>query len=88
MDDIKRLYQGNRDKLSEHAKIEELMYNWEILGTSYELIDLVGRGLPDSIKHKGTHTGIDAKITKSLNLTLWTCCKVSQEKRSCTSKNL
>ena len=22
------------------------MYNWEILGTSYELIDLVGRGLP------------------------------------------
>ena len=28
MDDIKRWYQGNRDKLSEHAKIEDLMYNW------------------------------------------------------------
>ena len=31
MDDIKRWYQGNRDKLSEHAKIEDLMYNWDIL---------------------------------------------------------
>ena len=63
MDDIKRWYQGNRDKLSEHAKIEDMMYNWDILGTSYELIDLVGCDIPDSIKHKGIHIGIDAKIT-------------------------
>ena len=62
MDDIKRWYQGNRDKLSEHARIEDLMYNWDILGTSYEL-DLVGRDMSDSIKHKGIHIGIDAKIT-------------------------
>ena len=63
MDDIKRWYQGNRDKLSEHAKIEDLMYNWDILGTSYEFNNLVGRDIPDSIKHKGIHIGIDAKIT-------------------------
>ena len=62
MDDIKRWYQGNRDKLSEHARIEDLMYNWDILGTSYEL-DLVGYDISDSIKHKGIHIGIDAKIT-------------------------
>ena len=64
MDDIKRWYQGNRDKLSEHAKIEDLMYNWDILGACYELIDLVRCDIPDSIKHKGIHIGIDAKITK------------------------
>ena len=62
MDVIKRWYQGNRDKLSEHARIEDLMYNWDILGTSYEL-DLVGCDISDSIKHKGIHIGIDAKIT-------------------------
>ena len=62
MDDIKRWYQGNRDKLSEHVRIEDLMYNWDILGTSYEL-DLVGCDISDSIKHKGIHIGIDAKIT-------------------------
>ena len=62
MDDIKRWYQGNRDTLSEHARIEDLMYNWDILGTSYEL-DLVGCDISDSIKHKGIHIGIDAKIT-------------------------
>ena len=63
MDDIKRWYQGNRYKLSEHEKIEDLMYNWDILGTSYELIDLVGCYITDSIKHKDIHIGIDAKIT-------------------------
>ena len=62
MDDIKRWYQGNRDKLSEHAKIEDLMYNWDILSTSYEL-DLFRCDIPDSIKQKGIHIGIDAKIT-------------------------
>ena len=39
------------------------MYNWDILGTSYEFNDLVGRDIPDSIKHKGIHIGIAAKIT-------------------------
>ena len=39
------------------------MYNWDILGTSYELIDLVGCYIPDSIKHKDIHIGNDAKIT-------------------------
>ena len=42
MDDIKKWYQGNRDRLSELAKTEDLMYNWDILGTFYELIDPVG----------------------------------------------
>ena len=63
MDDIKRSYQGNTDKLSEHAKIEDLMYNQDILGFSYELIDLVGCGIVDRIKHKGIHVRTDAKIT-------------------------
>ena len=38
------------------------MYNWDILGASYELIDLVGCYIPDSYKHKDIHIGIDAKI--------------------------
>ena len=63
MDDIKRWYQGNRDKLSELAKTEDLMYNWNILGTFYELIDLVGCDIPDSITNKDIHIEIDAKIT-------------------------
>ena len=63
MDDIKRWYQGNRDKLSNHAKIEDLMYNWDIFGTSYEITDLVRCDIPGSIKHKGIHIGIDANIT-------------------------
>ena len=63
MDDIKRWYQGNRNTLTEHAKIQDLMYNWDILGASYEFIDLIGWDIPDSIKHKGIHIGIDAKIT-------------------------
>ena len=64
MDDIMRWYQGNRDKLSEYAKIEDFIYNWDILGISYKFIDLVGRDIPDSIKDKGIHIGIDAKITE------------------------
>ena len=63
MDDIKKWYQGNRDRLSELAKTEHLMCNWDILGTCYELIDLVGCNIPDSITHKGIHIGIDVKIT-------------------------
>ena len=63
MDDIRKWYQGNRDRLSELAKTEHLMCNWDILGTCYELIDLVGYNIPDSITHKGIHIGIDAKIT-------------------------
>ena len=63
MDDIKKWYQGNRDRLSELAKTEHLMCNWDILGTCYELIDLVGCNIPDSITHKGIRIGIDAKIT-------------------------
>ena len=63
MDDIKTWYQGHRDRLSELAKAEDLMYNWDIVGTCYELIDLVGCDIPDSITHKGIHIGIDAKVT-------------------------
>ena len=63
MDGTKRWYQGNRNKWSKHAKIEDLMYNWDILGTSYEITDLVRCDMLDSIKHKDIHIGIDAKIT-------------------------
>ena len=38
------------------------MYNWDILGTSYEITDLVRCDILDSIKHKDIHIGIDAKI--------------------------
>ena len=37
------------------------MNNWDILGTSYELTDLVGCDIPDSNKHKNIHIGKDAK---------------------------
>ena len=63
MDDIKSWCQGKRDRLSELEKTEDLMYNWNILGTCYELIDLVGYDISDSITHKDIHIGIDAKIT-------------------------
>ena len=39
------------------------MYNWDILGTFYELIDLVECDIPDSITNKDIHIEIDAKIT-------------------------
>ena len=63
MDDIKSWCQGKRDRLPELEKTEDLMYNWNILGTCYELIDLVGCDISDSITHKDIHIGIDAKIT-------------------------
>ena len=49
------------DKLPEHIKIKTLMNNWDILDTFFELIDLVGRVIPDGIKHKDICIGIDAK---------------------------
>ena len=50
-----------RDKLLEHAKIEKLMNNWDILGISFEPIDIVGCVIPDGIKHKDIYIGLDAR---------------------------
>ena len=53
--------QKHRGKLSEHAKIADLMNNWDILDISYEFIDLVGCGISGSIKHKDIYIGLDVK---------------------------
>ena len=49
-----------RDKLPEHVKLANLMNNWDILGTSFELIDLVGCVIPDGINDNDIYIGLDS----------------------------
>ena len=58
---VDSVMQKHRDKLPEHAKIEDLMNNWDILDISYEFIDLVGCAISDSIKHKHIYIRLDVK---------------------------
>ena len=53
--------QKYRCKLPEHAKNEDLMNDWDILGICYELIDSVGCAISDCIKHKDIYIRLDVK---------------------------
>ena len=55
------IMQNCGDKLLEHAKIENLMNNWDILGIFCEIINLVECVIQDGIKHKDIYIGLDAR---------------------------
>ena len=58
---VDSVMQKHRGKLPEHAKIEDLMNNWDILDISYKFIDPVGCAISGSIKHKDIYIGLDVK---------------------------